>query len=115
MKTVKLAGLVLALCASCLVAPTAFANDGDESQRSALRDMVTKLLKAPNLADHGINYEEVRLKFMLNGKREIVVVSTNADSPYLDAFLKQRLNYKRVKDESFKQGVYNMSITFKTD
>ena len=114
MKTVKFAGFIVAVLALSLTTSPACANNGDEPQEIAnLRDQVTKLVKSPQLAEHGITLEKVRLKFVLNSDREIVVVSTGTDNAYLDSFIKSRLNYKKVKSAPNKENVFNMNIIFK--
>ena len=116
MKTVKCASFIVALFALCFSSSPSFATNGDEPQRiSNLRDQVTKLVKSPELAQHGITLEKVRLKFMLNHAQEIVVVSTGTENPYLDSFIKSRLNYKKVKSAPTTESVFNMSIIFKAD
>ena len=42
------------------------------------------------------------------------MVSTGTENNYLDSFIKTRLNYKKINDSQVEQGIYNMSITFKT-
>ncbi len=114
MKTVKFAGFILAFCV--LSFSTVLANNGDEPKEiSDLRDQVAKLVEDPQLAQNGITEEKVRIKFMLNEEREIVVVSTNTDNQYLDSFIKTRLNYKKVKEAPEKDSVYNMNIVFRVD
>ncbi len=115
MKTVKFASFIVALVAMCF-SSIAFANNDDEPQRiTNLRDQITKLVKSPDLAQHGIAMEKVRLKFMLNQANEIVVVSTGTENRYLDSFIKSRLNYKKVKSAPTSQNVFNMNIIFKAD
>ena len=113
MKTVKFAGCLLALFAMSLFATPAFANDDEPQKIADLRDQVTKLVKSPDLAEFGITQEKVRVKFMLNNDREIVVVSTSTDNAYLDSFIKTRLNYKKVKSAPEKDNIFNMNIIFK--
>ncbi len=114
MQIIKKLGIVLLLLAVFITPKPAAAYDGDEPEAvEHLREKVIEFVKTPNLAEFGIDKEKVRLKFLVNSNREIVVVSTGTENNYLDSFLKSRLNYKKIKDSQVEQGVYNMSITFK--
>ena len=114
MKTVKSASLIFALLALMLSATTSYAYNGDDPKDiSNLRDQVTKLVKGPEMTKYGVETQKVFLKFMLNHKNEIVVLSTGTNNAYLDAFIKGRLNYKRVKAGPLTEKFYNMHITFK--
>jgi len=116
MKTVKFASLFIALFALSMSITPTYAISGDEPKEiSDLREQITKLVKAPQLEVNGISAAKVYLRFMLNNKNEIVVLSTGTDNAYLDAFIKNRLNYKAVKNVPLKEKFYNMSIVFKTD
>lgn len=113
MKTVKLLAGVIAF-AFVSMSSTLYANDGNDPETiSNLRSDIVKLVEAPNLGENGINSAEVKLKFYINKDQEIVVVDTGTENNYLDSFLKNRLNYHKVKDNNLKPGIYNIKITFK--
>ncbi len=112
MKTIRLLSFALILSLVSL-SQSAFANNGDDPQTTAtLRKDIVKLVDNPDLEVNGIASEEVMLKFYLNNEQEIVVVDTGTDNAYLDSFIKNRLNYKRMK-ENAKAGFYRIKITFK--
>jgi hypothetical protein len=113
MKTVKLLAGVIAFTIVSM-SSSLYANDGNDPEAiSNLRSDIVKLVHAPDLGDNGINNAEVKLKFYINKDQEIVVVDTGTENHYLDSFLKNRLNYHRVKDNNLKPGIYNIKITFK--
>ncbi len=112
MKTVRMLSCLLVLAFFSL-SSSMFANDGDDPQAiSNLRSNIVQLVESPDLGEHGITKEEVKLKFYINKDQEIVVVDTGTDNLYLDSFLKNRLNYQKVKEKNLKPGMYNLKITF---
>ena len=113
MKTVKLLAGVIAF-AIVSMSTNLYANDGNDPETiSNLRSNIVKLVDAPNLGENGISNAEVKLKFYINKDQEIVVVDTGTENNYLDSFLKNRLNYHKVKDNNLRPGIYNIKITFK--
>lgn len=113
MKTVRMLACMLVLSFLTLSSST-YANNGNDPETiNNLRSNIVKLVEAPDLGENGINNEEVRLKFYINKSQEIVVVDTGTDNHYLDSFLKNRLNYQKIKDNNLKPGIYNLKITFK--
>jgi hypothetical protein len=113
MKTVKLLAGVIAF-AIVTMSSSIYANDENDPETiSNLRSDIVKLVDAPLLGDNGINIAEVKLKFYINKDQEIVVVDTGTENNYLDSFLKNRLNYHKIKDNNLKPGIYNIKITFK--
>ncbi|MBK8505720.1 MAG: hypothetical protein IPL46_28095 [Saprospiraceae bacterium] len=112
MKTVKLIAGVIAF-AIVSMSTSLYANDGDPETISNLRSDILKLVDGPQLGEHGIYHREVKLKFYINADQEIVVIETGTEDNYLDSFLKNRLNYHKVKYNNLKPGIYNIKITFK--
>ena len=114
MKTIRLLAGVFVL-AILSMSSNVFANDGNDPETiSNLRSNIVKLVDAPQLGENGINNAEVKLRFYVNHDQEIVVVDTGTENNYLDSFLKNRLNYKKVHDHNLKPGIYNLKITFKS-
>jgi hypothetical protein len=67
------------------------------------------------LSDNAFTQDEVELtaqvRFTLNNQREIVVLSVDTETPVLEGFVKQRLNYKKVELETFNEGkVYTIPV-----
>lgn len=60
------------------------------------------------LSDNSFTQNEVELvaqvRFTLNNEHEIVVLSVDTENPVLEEFVKQRLNYKKVELDAFKEG-----------
>ncbi|MCB0669002.1 MAG: hypothetical protein KDC80_24425 [Saprospiraceae bacterium] len=115
MKTIRL--LAGTLCLALLsMSSNVYANGGDDPETiSNLRSNIVKLVDAPRLGENGINKAEVKLRFYINKDHEIVVVDTGTQNNYLDSFLKNRLNYQRIKDKNLKSGIYNLKITFQSE
>lgn len=53
------------------------------------------------VADHDLT---AQVKFMLNNKKEIIVISVDTDNELLEGFVKSRLNYKKVDSKDCKRG-----------
>jgi len=113
MKTIK--SLMSLLGLLILTNGLSLASPGDETDaQDALRTQILKLVKNPELKQHGIIEEKVFLRFLVTHSNEIVVLSTGTINDYLDSFIKDNLNYKRVKlDPGLKKGKYNIEILFK--
>ncbi len=116
MKTVKLFSLLLVFATLSFAPMSVSADNGDDPEvLSTLRSKITKYVADPNLGEHGISKAEIKLKFFVNEDKEIVVLSTGTNYKYLDAFVKDRLNYRKAGDETLDKGIYHMKITFKAD
>ena len=109
MKTIKKISFAL-LFALCF-AFTATAVELDKPT-TTLRDQVIELIKAPNM-EYGA-MEEVKVQFLVNKKNELVVVAVDTDDSYLAAFVKSRMNYKKIDGENAKHNeIYKINVTFK--
>jgi hypothetical protein len=66
-----------------------------ETSKDQLRDQIIQLLETPNIQ---LETEELNavIIFTLNGKGEVVVLSVETDSSYLEGYVKEKLNYKKV-------------------
>lgn len=114
MKTIKslvsLLGILILSNSLSLAMPAGDENDAQD----ALRAQVLKLVKDPDLRHYGIVEEKVLLKFLVTESYEIVVLSTGTNNDHLDLFIKDNLNYRKVKrDPLLKRGKYKMEILFK--
>jgi hypothetical protein len=81
-----------------------------EIPKDQLRVQIIQLLKSPNIQ---LETEEANaiINFTLNGKGEIVVLSVETDSTYLEGYVKEKLNYKKVEFSQLKPGEkFRMSL-----
>lgn len=96
MNTLKIKTLVVAFLFgfSSLVSAS---NDRPDDKKDILTTItkdVQKLLKGTELSLQAT--EKATVKIMINSKNEIVVLSVDTDNELVDAFVKGRLNYKKV-------------------
>ena len=107
MKNLKLVALVLAISISSMsfAAPTK-----TDDPKSELREQIIDILgdSINVLCENDIEAEVV---FTVNNKSEIVIVSVNCENYNLDGFIKNKLNYKKVKVSGFIDGeIYRMPL-----
>ncbi|MDH3650767.1 MAG: hypothetical protein OEQ53_13870 [Saprospiraceae bacterium] len=114
MKTVPFVSLVLTVVAIMLSSTPMLASDVKPESAESVRSKIEKMIKTPDLELFGIEETQVTLKFLINSKQEIVVVSTGTDNAYLDSYLKSRLNYKSMKILPAKNKIYVLDILFRT-
>ena len=74
-----------------------------ETTQKQLRNEIVKLLDAPKF---NLEKEETlaQIKFTLNSKREIVVLSVESDNKQVDAYVKNELNYRKIGDGNYESG-----------
>lgn len=76
-----------------------------------LRSQIADLIENPDLRHTGLQKAEAILHFFVNVKGEVVVLFVETSHVFVDNYLKQRLNYKPLKDVS--AGRYRMKVTIK--
>jgi hypothetical protein len=76
-----------------------------------LRNQIVKLIEKPDLTNTAFNKEEALLHFMVNVKGEIVVLFVETENTFVDQYLKERLNYRRLKE--VHSGRYRLKVTIK--
>lgn len=76
-----------------------------------LRSQIVKLIDKPDLSDTELNTEEALLHFMVNAKGEVVVLFVETKNNFVDHYLKERLNYRKLK--AVETGRYRMKVTIK--
>ena len=109
MKNLKLTIAVLAISLSATF--SAFAGNPEaDATNSKLQSELTALLGHPNIEEVP-NEIIFRVSFMLNNNDEIVVVSVNSKSTYIDSFVKSKLNYKKIAIKGIKRGeIYTLPV-----
>ncbi len=108
---------VLALAALLLsIAPSGTAaGDPGKPKRGGwenVRDQITLYLQSPDMSAVQEKEVESVLHFYINDRDEIVVIQVDTDSEFADRYLKDQLNYKRLKGNDLK-GQFAMKITLK--
>ena len=68
---------------------------------------LTSLLQKPGISAKGHDLQ-ARVYFMLNRDNEIVVIQVEAESATLEDYIKNRLNYKKVKCNDLNPGMEYM-------
>ncbi|WP_400080521.1 hypothetical protein [Winogradskyella sp. R77965] len=96
MKTLKMLVLVVAIAFSS--AASASTNPIKNSEPASISKSVGELLKNPDFQlDQDVN---AVVDIYINNDNEIVVLSVNTDNKKVEKFIKNRLNYKKVSNES---------------
>ena len=108
MKNLKLIAVVFAFAISAVSFATPFNTDNPLSE---LRDEITNILGDEFTVD--IDTEvKAEVRFILNDKNEIVIVSVISENSDLDRYVKSKLNYKKVNTSGIIEGkMYRMPLT----
>jgi hypothetical protein len=100
--------LMTALFALILGTATASTNPETNSARFEIK----KLIEKANIASDLKKDVTVNVTFMVNGKNEIIILST--DEKNLDSRIKSTLNYKKLKSSDMKVNVtYTLPVVLK--
>ncbi len=94
--------LTVLLVAFVLGSTQLFATGGTPvDAEKELRNHIAVLLKSPEIK---LDKEELKanIEFTLNSKKEIVVLTVNAEESIVTDYVKSRLNYKKVNSEISK-------------
>ncbi len=109
MNTLKIKTLVVAFLLGFSTVVSA-SNDRPVDKKEILTTItkdVQKFLKSSNLSLEVT--EKATVKIMINSKNEIVVLSVDTNNSDVDAFVKARLNYKKVSTKTVSD-VYTLPI-----
>ncbi|MGB5821629.1 MAG: hypothetical protein WBG90_19260 [Saonia sp.] len=94
-----------------------FANDfkKDKQNKSKSLSMQIEALLKNNSFDIGYMDLTASVKFMVNDKKEIVVVSVETDNEIFEGFVKSRLNYRKVDVSEYQEGkMYRVPVRITT-
>jgi hypothetical protein len=104
------------ICLWCLLgwSTSVFAHHDPEEWTPAqdLRYQIIQLVEKPNLNYTDIDQTEADLHFVVNAKGEAVVLFVETKSDFMEAYLKRRLNYQKLKEVS--AGQYKIKIIIKS-
>lgn len=79
-----------------------------------LRTEIIALIKKPDLSFIDNSEEIVKLSFLVNAKKEVVVIDAGTKSEYLEEYLKEHLNYQQVKTDFVQLNkIYHIKLVFK--
>ncbi|MFD1095455.1 hypothetical protein [Salegentibacter chungangensis] len=93
----KLNLLILVLALSIGSAISAFAQPDAVDNETSVKAELQKMLEEPNFEVEGVYLANV--VFTLNKDNEMVVLTVDSDNETVKAFVKQRLNYKKLKSQ----------------
>ncbi|MDE3741874.1 hypothetical protein [Maribacter polysaccharolyticus] len=101
------------VAAMLLMTGSSFANNPvNENPVKQLSTQIGELLDSEALPAEFVDLT-AQVRFTLNKKGEIVVLSVDSDHQKLETFVKSRLNYKKVEVGEFKEGaLYTVPVRF---
>lgn len=95
------------------IASSAFATPADLTPSKDLAKKIKSELSRYDLDYEKLNGETLKIRFMINEKQEIIVLSTDNNS--LDLTIKEALNYDKLKSKELKPfEVYIVPVTFES-
>lgn len=78
-------------------------NVSDVDPSKSLSEQISEILRDNYFSDNEID-ATAQVRFTVNNQREIVVLSVDTDNVQLEAFVKHRLNYKKVQADDLEEG-----------
>lgn len=107
MKKLVVLFLGLMLSTSTLLAN----NNPIENAKDQLRTEIVKLLGNNEFPLTNAEIAKAELSILLNNNNQLVIVSVKSDNQLLAAFIKRKLNYKRIKSKTLKRmKIYRMPV-----
>jgi len=96
-----------------LATATVFANDkkSNETGNQKLREEISVLLEKPQIEIEKDSVE-ASIKFILNAKNEIVILTVDSEKEAIENYVKLRLNYQKVNFDSSrgKNKIFKMNL-----
>lgn len=79
-----------------------------------LRTEIMALIKKPDLSALDKQEETVKLSFLVNANKEVVVIAANTKSEFLEDYIKENLNYQQIKTDYVQLNkIYHIKLVFK--
>lgn len=102
---------------SLLNASTPAGNDNNiYSPGKSLRKELVKMMDSPELSKNGIKDAEAEVRFLINEYNEVLVLSVKTDNPYLESFIKNRLDGQKVNTAEVDVFTkYNLKVSFASE
>lgn len=106
MKRISLVVVAFVLFSSTSI----FANDNPPVDGEEIGQKIEKLLEDNSFTSNDVNLT-ADVRFTLNDKGEIVVLSVSTESNAFEAFVKNKLNYQSVEITNYKEGrIYTVPV-----
>ena len=113
MRKVKV--ILLALVTTLIFAGTVQAATYDVPPKTSLRSEIIDLIDQPTEGLLQESLVEANLRLMVNGNNELIVIDSGTDNAALDAYIKSKLNYKKVKADDIQYFTfYYLKMKFKS-
>ncbi|MCR9286731.1 MAG: hypothetical protein NXI23_04990 [Bacteroidetes bacterium] len=116
MRTIKLVAITLIMSVFSTVV---FANNApniakkDSKVYQQVRTEVTSFIQNPELKEHGITDEDVKVRFKVNNENEIELLNIKAESDYLKSFVQKKMENQNVQVEGIKSNeIYEITFAF---
>lgn len=72
------------------------------------------LIKKPDLSTLDTQEEVVKLSFIVNANKEVVVIDADTENDFLENYVKGHLNYQQIKTEYVQLNkMYHIKLVFK--
>lgn len=79
-----------------------------------LRTELMALIKKPDLSVLDTREEVVKLSFLVNTNKEVVVIDADTKNNYLEEYVKVNLNYQPIKTDYVQLNkIYHIKLVFK--
>lgn len=104
------------LCVSLFItASTLQAEHGPETSEQQLRTRIARLIDNPDADALSRDARDATIEFVINAQNKIVILEVHTRSPYLERFIKEKVNYRPAKVKGLvKLRPYMLSVTFET-
>ena len=94
MKNLKMYLVAILIAVGTTVSANTITPEKDSKKDVDVTTQIAELLKNPEM---DINKEiEAKVTFMVNDQKELVVIHVDTENETIDAFIKNRLNYKKL-------------------
>ena len=116
MKTIQISLRAIALICFISTATLLQAASPNVATNQMIRKEVTKMVQNPQLIKNGIQAGEVIINFTINDANELVLLDVASRHPYLEKFVKEKLDRQKVGIENLSTGEeYNIKISFQAE
>jgi len=79
-----------------------------------LRTEIIALIKKPDLSTLHKQEEIVKLSFIVNTNKEVVVIAADTETDFLADYVKENLNYQQIKTDYVQfNKIYHIKFVFK--
>ncbi len=112
MKTLKSGLLCLVLVLSSMFSTQVAAYNVEDSN-AGIKTELEKLVNTPNLAQHGLDQEDISISFRIDENKNITVMGMKSESSYLKKFVYNCLNNQTINLDNFQVNTtYKVKLKF---